>query len=141
MSTGPAGTGSGRWIFSIGARAPVEVRLAGWLLVTGGLLFVLVDVLRSAIEGDGGGGVFLVSLLQLVIAVGVAGGLLRGMRSARLAGLVFALAVAFLHTLIALQPLAVWVRIAAGLIAASQVYVAVLLNTRPALQHTGGVRR
>ncbi|HEY3262494.1 MAG TPA: hypothetical protein VGJ95_19875 [Pseudonocardiaceae bacterium] len=139
MSTGDGSTGPGRWIFSIGSRAPIEIRLAGWLLVAGGLLFVLVDVLWSAT--DGGGGAFLVSVLQLVIAIGVTGGLLRGMRSARIVGLLFALTVAFLHILIALQSLPVWVRIVAGAIAVSQVYVAVLLNTRPALEHTGGVRR
>jgi|GEM_PF-3879970 len=136
MSTGPM---SGRGIFSIGARAPAEIRLACWLLFTAGLLFVLVDLLR-AVTGEDSGGVFLVPLLQLVVGIGVAGGLLRGMRSARLLGLLFVLTAGLLHTLIALQPYPVWVRIASGLIAASQVYVAVLLNTRPALQYTGGAR-
>jgi hypothetical protein len=140
MSKGPISPSPGRGIFSIGARAPAEIRLAAWLLVTGGLLFVLVDVLRVATEA-GSDAAFLVPLLQLVIALGVAGGLVRGMRSARLFGLLFVLAVALLHISIALQPFPVWMRIAAGVIAASQVYVAVLLNTKPALQHTGGVRR
>ena len=135
--TGPT---RGRGIFSIGARAPVEIRLAGWLLVTAGLLFVLVDLLRAVIEEGSQEQVFLLPLLQLVIAVGVTGGLLRGMRSARLIGLLFALTVALLHTLIAMQPHPLWVRIVAGVVAASQVYVAVLLNTRPALRHTGGAR-
>jgi hypothetical protein len=136
MSTGPV---FGRGIFSIGGRAPVEIRLAGWLLVAGGVLFVLVDVLRAAAEEDSAG-VFLVPLLQLVVGIGVAGGLLRGLRLARLVGVLFALTAGLLHTLIALQSYPVWVRIASGLIAASQVYVAVLLNTRPALQHTGSAR-
>jgi len=136
--TGPA---QGRGIFSIGSRAPAEIRLAGWLLVTGGLLFVLVDLIRVVTEDGTDDQVFLVPLLQLVVAVGIAGGLLRGMRSARLFGVVFVLAVALLHMSIVLQPFPLWVRIAAGVVAASQVYVAVLLNTRPALQHTGGVRR
>lgn len=134
------GSTPGRGIFGIGSRAPVEIRLAAWLLVAGGLLFVLVDLLRAATE-DSDTAVFLVPLLQLVIALGVAGGLLRGMRLARLAGVVFALTLALFHLLVVLQALPPWVRIVSGIIAASQVYVAVLLNTRPALLHTGGARR
>jgi hypothetical protein len=135
--TGPT---QGRGMFSVGAAAPPEIRLACWLLVTGGLVFVLVDVVRAATE-DGDQQAFLVPLLQLLVAVGIAGGLLRGLRLARLLGLLFVLTVALLHTLIAMQPYPLWVRILTGLIAASQVYVAVLLNTKPALQYTGGAPR
>jgi len=130
---------SRRGILPIG-NVPAEIRLAAWLLFTGGVLFVLVDLIRLATEG-GDNEAFVLPLLQLVIALGIAGGLLRGMRLARLVGLLFALTVALLHTLIAMQPYPLWVRIAAGVIAASQVYVAVLLNTRPAVLHTGGARR
>lgn len=130
----------GRGVFAFGAKAPPEIRLAAWLLPTGGLLFVLVDVLWAFL-GDSAGDVLLTPLLQLAVAVGVAGGLLRGSRLARLLGMLFVLTVALLHLSIVLQPLPVWIRIASGLIAASQIYVAVLLNTRPALLHTGGVRR
>jgi hypothetical protein len=130
-----------RGLFSVGARAPVEIRLAAALLAAGGVLFLLVGLLRMPLDGGSATGLLMLPGLQLALAVGVAGGLIRGMRSARLLGMVFALLVALLHTSIALQPFALWVRIAAGLLAASQVYVAVLLNTRPALLHTGGVRR
>jgi hypothetical protein len=123
----------------MGSKAPIEIRLAAWLLAAGGLLFVLVDVVRAATEA-GDAQAFLVPLLQLVIALGVAGGLLRGIRLARLAGVLFALTIALFHLLVVLQPLPLWVRIVSGIIAASQVYVAVLLNTRPALLHTGARR-
>jgi hypothetical protein len=138
MSTGPS---SGRGIFSIGAKAPVEIRLACALMVGGALLFVLVDLLLLALQRDSRDGPLLVPLLQLVIALGTAGGLLRGIRSARLFGLFFVLLAALFHFLIVLQPLPIWVRVVSGVIAASQVYVGVLLNTKPALQHSGGARR
>lgn len=133
--TGPT---SRRGLPPIG-KVPAEIRLAAWLLVAGGLLFVLVDLIRAVTE-EGDEDAFLVPLLQLLIAVGLAGGLLRGVRLARLLGVLFALTAALLHTLIAMQSYPLWVRIMSGLLAASQVYVAVLLNTRPALLHTGGAR-
>ena len=138
MSTGPTSRGG---IFAIGGRVPTEIRVATWLLLAGGLLFQAVGLLRLAFEGGTVESFLLVPTLQLVISIGVAGGLLRGLRSARLFGLVFVLLFALLHTFIALQPFALWVRIVSGLMAAMQVYVAVLLNTRPALLYTGGVRR
>ena len=142
MSKGPMGTGptSGRGIFSIGARAPLEIRVAASLLVGGAALFLLVGLLRLSMEGGGADSFTLLPMLVLVVAIGVAGGLLRGMRSARLFGLVFVLLVALLHASVALQSFPLWVRIVAVVLAASQVYVAVLLNTRPALLHSGGAR-
>lgn len=122
-------------------RSPLEIRLAAGLLVAGGVAFLLVAAARSATEG--GGNLFTPPLLELVLALGVGGGLLAGMRLARYAGMVLALLTAFLHAVIALEPVPVWVRIVSGLIAVSQVYVAVLLNTKPALLHSGagGARR
>jgi hypothetical protein len=139
MSTGPT---PGRGIFSIGSQAPPEIRLAAWLLFTGGMAFLLIGVLRIPAEGSGSAeGLVLAPLTQLTMAIGIAGGLLHGSRLARLFGLVFVLLVALLHFSVLLQPFALWIRIGSGLIAASAAYVAVLLNTRPALMHTGGVRR
>jgi hypothetical protein len=138
MSTGPS---SGRGIFSIGARAPLEIRLACALLVAGALAFLLVGALRLPSAQGSTEGLLLPPLLQLVVAIGIAGGVLRGIRSARLVAVGFVLLVGLLHATIALQGIEVWVRIASGLIAASQVYVAVLLNTKPALEFAGGGRR
>lgn len=138
MSTGPTSRGG---VFSVGGKVPTEIRVAAWLLVGGGLLFQLVGLLRLAIEGGSAESFLLVPTLQLVIALGMAAGLLRGLRSARLLGLLFVLLFALLHMFIVLQPFALWVRIASGILAAAAVYVAVLLNTRPALIYTGGVRR
>lgn len=136
MNTGPA---SRRGIFSIGP-VPTEIRVAAWLLIAGGLAFVLVDLLMAVFEDGPDDQVFLLPLLQLAIAAGVAGGLLHGKRLARWIGMLFVLTAALIQIMIVLQPFPVWLRIAAGIIAASQVYVAVLLNTRPALLHTGGAR-
>jgi hypothetical protein len=138
MSTEPTSDRGG--IFSVGGRAPTEIRVAAALLFGGGLLFQLVGLLRLLLEGGTAESFLLVPTLQLVVALGVAGGLLRGLRSARLFGVVFVLLFALLHTFIALQPFALWVRIAGGVLAIAHVYVAVLLNTRPALLYTG-VRR
>jgi hypothetical protein len=147
MSTGQT-PDRGRGIFSIGGiagRAPTEIRLAAALLVAGGLVFVLMDLLRMLVESggpaQGAARPFLLPLLQLAIGIGVAGGLICGMRLARYAGMLVALTFALMHMVFALQPLPPWIRVMAGLVAASQVYVAVLLNTRPALLFTGGVRR
>jgi hypothetical protein len=119
---------------------PLEVRLAAVLLVGGGLVFLAVGLVRIPSEGADGG-LLMPPLLQLVLAVGVAGGLLHGMRSARLAGMLLALVAGLVHSVIALGPIPFWARAVSAVIAASQVYVAVLLNTRPALQHSPGRRR
>ncbi|HEY0639662.1 MAG TPA: hypothetical protein VGD67_18600 [Pseudonocardiaceae bacterium] len=138
MSLDP--TAGRRWPLA-GGDAPVEIKAAAGLLVGGGALFVITDLVLAAVEEDTSA-LLLVPLLQLGIGIGIAGGLLRGSRIARYAGLLFALTFALLHMLFALQGVALWIRIVTGVIAASQVYVAVLLNTRPALLHTGGrVRR
>jgi hypothetical protein len=129
----PAGRG-----LPLGATPPVEIRLAAALLVGGAVLFMLMALLRAPLEDiSADENLFLVPVLQLAIGLGVAGGLWLGKRAARLSGLVLALLFALLHLSVALQGFALWVRIVSGLIAATQIYVAVLLNTRPALEHTG----
>jgi hypothetical protein len=117
--------------------APLEVRLAVGLLVGGGLLFLAMGLLRIPSEGSAGG-LLMLPLLQLALAIGVAGGLWLGMRPARITGVVLALLAALVHLMIVLAPVPIWARIASGLIAISQVYVAVLLNTKPALDHSPG---
>lgn len=125
-----------RWLV-VGGQLPVEIKAAIGLLIGGGVVFVLTDLLWLALEGGSTAQLLLVPLLQLGIGIGISGGLVRGSRVARYAGLLAALTFALFHMLFALQAAPVWIRIVTALIAASQVYVAVLLNTRPALEHTG----
>lgn len=127
----PAGRG-----FAIGGDAPVEIRLAAGLLVGGSVLFVLGALLRIPEVGSSEG-LFLLPLLQLALFIGIGGGLLLGKRLARISGVILALLFALLHLSVALQGLAIWVRVLGGVIAAGLIYAAVLLNTRPALEHTG----
>lgn len=133
-STGPS---IGRGL-TVGGNVPLEIRLAAGLMVGAATTFLLAAALRMPLEDIGGGqGLFLLPVLQLTIAIGIAGGLVLGKRLARISGLVLALLFALLHLSVALQAFPLWVRIVSGLIAVSQIYVAVLLNTRPALEHTG----
>ena len=64
--------------------------------------------------------------------------MLTGIRLARYAGIVLALLGGLLHMVIALEPAPWWARIISGVIALVQVYVAVLFNTKPAIEFTAG---
>jgi hypothetical protein len=118
--------------------APVELRLAAGLLTGSALVFVLVAFGRMLAEG--GGGWLELPLLQLAVALGVSGGVLTGFRLARVVGIAVALAGALLHMVLALQPAPWWARLVSGLLAIAQIYAAVLLNTRPAVEFTHGAR-
>jgi hypothetical protein len=120
-------------------KSPLEVRLAAALLVGSAVVFVLAGLLRMMTEG--GGGLLSLPLLQLAFALGIAGGLLNGIRAARWAGFALALLGGLVHMIFALQPIPVWARIVSGLLAAAQVYAAVLLNTKPAVDSTGRAGR
>ena len=115
------------------------MRLAAGLLTGSALVFVLVALGRMLAEG--GGGWLELPLLQLAVALGVSGGVLTGIRLARVVGVAVALAGALLHVVLALQPAAPWwARLVSGLLAVAQIYAAVLLNTRPAVEFTHGGR-
>ena len=119
-------------------RAPVELRLAAALMTGSALLFLLTALARML--GEDGGGWLQLPLLQLAVAIGVAGGVLTGFRLARLAGIVVALLGGLLHMVLALQPAPWWARVVSGLLAIVHIYVAVLLNTKPAVEYCGGAR-
>jgi len=118
--------------------APIELRLAAGLLTGSAVVFVLVALGRMLAEG--GGGWLEVPLLQLAVALGVSGGVLIGNRLARILGIAVALAGALLHMVLALQPAPWWARLVSGLLAIAQIYAAVLLSTRPAVEFTAGGR-
>lgn len=118
--------------------APVELRLAAGLLTGSALVFVLVALGRMLEEG--GGGWLELPLLQLAVALGVSGGVLTGIRLARVVGIAVALAGALLYLVLALQPAPWWARLVSGLLAITQIYAAVLLSTRPAVEFTLGGR-
>lgn len=117
-------------------RYPVELRLATALLAGSALAFLLTALLLMSTEG--GAGWLQLPLLQLALAIGVAGGVLTGIRLARYAGIAVALLGGLLHMVLALQSGPWWARIVSGLLAIVQVYAAVLLNTKPAVEFTGG---
>jgi hypothetical protein len=118
--------------------SPLELRLAAGLLTGSALVFVLVALGRMLDEG--GGDWLQLPLLQLAVALGVSGGVLTGVRLARFVGIAVALAGALLHMVLALQPAPWWARLLSGLLAMAQIYAAVLLNTRPAVEYTLGGR-
>jgi hypothetical protein len=118
--------------------APIELRLAAGLLTGSALGFVLVALGRLLDEG--GSGWLQLPLLQLAVALGVSGGMLTGIRLARVVGIAVALAGALLHLVFALQSGPWWARLVLGLLAMAQIYAAVLLNTRPAVEFTLGGR-
>jgi hypothetical protein len=121
---------------SAGDRPPLEIRLAVRLLVASGLVFVAVGVLR--LIGEGGTDLLWTPLTYLVLAIGVAAGLYRGHRAARPVGLGFALLAALLQLLIAFGQGPGYARVVAGMLTAALVYTAVLISTKPAIEHTGG---
>jgi hypothetical protein len=118
--------------------SPLELRLAAGLLTGSALVFVLVALGRMLDEG--GGDWLQPPLLQLAVALGVSGGVLTGVRLARFVGIAVALTGALLHMVLALQPAPWWARLLSGLLAMAQIYAAVLLNTRPAVEFTLGGR-
>ena len=120
-------------------RAPMELRLAAALLTGSALLFLLTALVRMLDEG--GGGWLQLPLLQLAVAIGVAGGVLSGIRLARIVGIGVALLGGLLHMVLVLEPAPWWARAVSGLLAIVQIYVAVLLNTKPAVEFTGGRAR
>jgi hypothetical protein len=119
--------------------APIELRVAAGLLSGSALVFLLVALGRMLAEG--GGGWVQPPLVQLAVALGVSGGVLTGSRLARFAGIAVALAGALLQMVLALQSAPWWARLVSGLLAMAQIYAAVLLNTRPAVEFTAGGRR
>ncbi|MCP2257020.1 hypothetical protein LX15_000703 [Streptoalloteichus tenebrarius] len=110
--------------------SPLELRVAGALLAAAGLVFLALGVGRWAAEG----GADVVALPAVLAALGVGAGVavLTGRRAARIVGMVVATVASVLHLLLALGGGAWWARLLSGVLAASQVYVFVLLNTRPA---------
>ncbi|GGM37332.1 hypothetical protein GCM10012275_05530 [Longimycelium tulufanense] len=107
---------------------PLETRVAAALLAGAGVAFLLVGIARWAVEG--GPDLLLPPVVLTVFGVGVAAGLLAGWWWARRVGLVLAVVGAVFHLLIVLGGAPWWARLVSGLLAASQVYVLVLLNMR-----------
>jgi hypothetical protein len=70
----------------------------------------------------------------------VVAGLLVGLRASRYAGMVVVTLVALLDLLIALGGGPWWSRVLIGTLAATHIYVFVLLNTAPARRYLGGAR-
>ncbi|SHF32184.1 hypothetical protein [Streptoalloteichus hindustanus] len=109
---------------------PLELRVAGALLAGAGLAFLALGLGRWSAEG--GADVLVLPCALAVLGVAAGAAVLTAHRAARIVGMVVASVAAVLHLLLALGGGAWWARLLSGLLAASQVYVFVLLNTGPA---------
>ncbi len=119
--------------------APTEAFLAVLIGAAGALAFVLMGLVQWQVEGDSTWLRFpvVVAVLELLAV----GGLVAGVRPARLtAALVFAL-VALIHLLAVLNQGPVWIRVLSGVLSAAHVFAVVMLNTEPARTHFLGGRR
>jgi hypothetical protein len=119
--------------------APVEAFVATLIGAAGALAFVLMGLVQWQVDGDPGWIRFpvIVAVLELLVV----GGLVAGLRPARLtAALVFSV-VALIHLLAVLNEGPVWVRVLSGVLSAVHVYAVVMLNTRPARLHFLGGQR
>jgi hypothetical protein len=113
--------------------APTEARLATLIGAVGALTFVLMGLIQWQVEDDATWIRFpvVVAVLELLAV----GGLVAGLRPARLtAAFVFGL-VALIHLLAVLNQGPVWLRVLSGLLSAAHIFAVVLLNTRPARIH------
>ncbi|GAA2661556.1 MULTISPECIES: hypothetical protein [Actinosynnema] len=113
-----------------------EVRLAIMLGGGSAVAFVLVAALQLLVDPASASLVLPVAVA--VIELGVVAGLWKGVRPARIGGMAVFLLFGLVHLLVVLGPTPVWVRLASAVIAAAHVFVAVLLNTRPARDHFSG---
>ena len=119
--------------------APTEARLATLIGAAGGLVFVLMGLIQWQVEDDSAWIKFpvIVAVLELLAV----GGLVAGLRAARLtAASVFGL-VALIHLLAVLNQGPVWIRVLSGVLSAAHVFAVVLLNTKPARIHFFGGQR
>ncbi|MEV8436662.1 hypothetical protein AB0425_04760 [Actinosynnema sp. NPDC051121] len=119
--------------------APTEAFLATLIGAAGGLAFVLMGLVQWQVEDDPTWIRFpvIVAVLELLAV----GGLLAGLRPARLtAAFVFAL-VALIHLLAVLNQGPVWIRVVSGVLSAAHVFAVVMLNTKPARIHFLGGQR
>ncbi|MFE9749124.1 hypothetical protein ACFYOT_29800 [Saccharothrix saharensis] len=119
--------------------APTEAFLATLVGAAGGLAFVLMGLVQWQVEDDPTWIRFpvIVAVLELLAV----GGLVAGLRPARLtAAFVFGL-VALIHLLAVLNQGPVWIRVLSGVLSAAHVFAVVMLNTKPARIHFLGGQR
>jgi hypothetical protein len=114
---------------------PPEVFVSALVAAGGGLLFVIMGLVRWQGDGDAGWVKFpaVVAVLELVIAAG----LVVGFRPARVTGIMVFAVFALVHLIVTLNDGPLWIRIVSGVLSAAHVYGVVLLNTGPAREHLG----
>ncbi|MFJ6672638.1 hypothetical protein ACIQMJ_16135 [Actinosynnema sp. NPDC091369] len=119
--------------------APTEAFLAILIGAAGGLAFVFMGLVQWQVEDDPTWIKFpvIVAVLELLAV----GGLVAGLRPARLtAAFLFGL-VALIHLLAVLNQGPVWIRVLSGVLSAAHVFAVVMLNTKPARIHFLGGQR
>jgi hypothetical protein len=117
---------------------PAEVLIAAAIAGAGGLVFVLVAVIRQVAEGGSGlvGTPVVIALVELLVGAG----LLFRLKIAHIGAMIVFFLVGLLHLLIALADGPLWARVVSGVLSAVHVYGVVVLNTGPARNYLGGPR-
>jgi hypothetical protein len=116
------------------ARTRSDVRVCAALLGVAGLVFMVESLIRLSSQGAG---ILYVPLVQLVLDGTAVGVILTGNRLLRPGVLVIAILGSLVHMVILLGGGPIWTRVVSALLAVMQLYVLVLLNTKPIRVHFG----
>ncbi|WP_016697346.1 hypothetical protein [Actinoalloteichus spitiensis] len=120
---------------STGTRPPLEVRVSIGVLSGGGLLFLVLGLVRLVTEGGSDIMVLPTMITMLVLAASVS--IYAGRPSLRALGLAGATLAGLLYLLLAMSDGPWWLTVVGLLLAASAFYTLVLLNTGPARRYGG----
>lgn len=118
-----------------GGRVGFDVWLGALLVAAPGVVFLVESLIRAFTEG--GDGILALPVVLLVLEGGAAVAVLTGTRWARPLVLILVILAALLHMVIALGEGLLWTRMVSAILAVSQVYVLVVLNTKPVREHFG----
>jgi hypothetical protein len=111
-----------------------DVRVCAALLGGAGLVFLVESLIRLSSQGAG---ILYVPLVQLVLDGTAVGVILTGNRLLRPGVLIIAILGSLVHMVILLGDGPIWTRVVSALLAVMQLYVLVLLNTKPIRVHFG----
>ncbi|HEX4703401.1 MAG TPA: hypothetical protein VH352_14840 [Pseudonocardiaceae bacterium] len=116
------------------AKTRTDVRVCAALLGGAGLVFMVESLIRLSSQGTG---ILYVPIVQLVLDGTAVGVILTGNRLLRPGVLIIAILGSLVHMVILLGGGPIWTRVVSALLAVMQLYVLVLLNTKPIRVHFG----
>ncbi|HEX3788639.1 MAG TPA: hypothetical protein VHW44_12320 [Pseudonocardiaceae bacterium] len=128
MTSGSGSGGSGSL-----RDTPFDVWLCVLLMAGAGIVFMVESLIRLSTVG--GAGLLQFPATMLLFELAAAAGALAGARWARPVVLIIVILAALLHIVIVLGDGPGWTRIVSGVLAASQIYALVVLNTKPVREH------